>query len=307
MEEKRVLRPEEISIHQLPKSAIGGYDVKKTDAFLTEIANCYSALWQSNLKLQDLINRLSAQLEQFATEQDTAANVSLINVVGDAQTEANRIIEEAKRERDALIAEGERQKADRLDQISQEIERAKANLVAQRDRYMSEIKQEREALESAKSESLLSQEEQLYRIQQKIMDAEIRLQELQAKKEALEVQGEQQVPSLTLADDTRKELVSSLAEEQARIEQATAELVETLTAKREELSELQATLTAKQGELDAAEERADQLSTACQRSEEQLRDYSELAREAASKIKILLDKIDGLGEIEADIRALFED
>ena len=150
------LAPSEIKhAHFAPK--FRGYDQNQVDAFLEEVAWDYEKLFLENQKLEEEIRDLENKMQNFKTMEsgmketlETAQKV-VINVKGNAQKEAELIINEAKAEADKLLTTARKKANNSIEITQKEVGKLKENIKKELETLKEEythLKSEKEIFEA---------------------------------------------------------------------------------------------------------------------------------------------------------------
>ncbi len=110
-----MLTPQDIQEKTFGKAVFGGYDMAAVDAFLEELGEDYAALHKENVTLKANLRALLEKVKEYRATEDAMRNTLLTaqkisdKQVADAQAQSIEIVEKAKKEADAILAEADRQ------------------------------------------------------------------------------------------------------------------------------------------------------------------------------------------------------
>ena len=111
-----MLTPQEVSEHAFSKASFGGYNMTMVDEFLDILTVDYSALYNENAVLKSKMKVLVDKVEEYRSTEEAMRKALLT-----AQRMADEMIREAEQKKHTIIQDAEREAADRIAQIRQEI------------------------------------------------------------------------------------------------------------------------------------------------------------------------------------------
>lgn len=118
-----MLTPQEVSTHAFSKAVMGGYNMAMVDEFLDELTDDYTTLYKENAALKAKMKVLVEKVEDYRATEDSMRATLLT-----AQKMADSIVREAEQKRDQMLAQAEADAHDKIGQLQQELEEAKARL-----------------------------------------------------------------------------------------------------------------------------------------------------------------------------------
>lgn len=119
------------------KAVFGGYDMGGVDDFLDVVATDFTALQKENAVLKGKMKVLVEKIEEYRSSGD-AMQMALVS----AQKTGTEIVEKAKAEAAAILAEANRTKEATLAQAKETAERLVAEAQAKRESVLSSLQQE---------------------------------------------------------------------------------------------------------------------------------------------------------------------
>ena len=136
-----MLTPQEVSEHAFAKASFGGYNMAMVDEFLDLLTADYSALYNENAVLKSKMKVLVDKVEEYRSTEEAMRKALMT-----AQRMADELVREAEQKKEAVIRDAEREAADKVAQLRQEIsneeyrltaaQQATANYVANVNRLM---------------------------------------------------------------------------------------------------------------------------------------------------------------------------
>ena len=98
-----MITPNQIKEKQI-STAAHGYDIDETNAFLDEIADSYTAIFQENKELYKKMEILANKIVEYREDED-----SIKGAIISAQKAANELEKSAKEKADKLVSESDSQ------------------------------------------------------------------------------------------------------------------------------------------------------------------------------------------------------
>ena len=111
-----MLTPQEVSEHAFSKASFGGYNMTMVDEFLDILTVDYTALYNENAVLKSKMKVLVDKVEEYRSTEEAMRKALLT-----AQRMADEMIREAEQKKATIIQDAEREAADKIAQIRQEI------------------------------------------------------------------------------------------------------------------------------------------------------------------------------------------
>ncbi len=97
-----MLTPQEVSTHVFAKARMGGYNMAMVDEFLDTLTEDYTTLFKENAALKAKLKVLAEKIEEYRATEDSMRATLLT-----AQKMAGKMVEDAEKEKDALLAQTE--------------------------------------------------------------------------------------------------------------------------------------------------------------------------------------------------------
>ena len=99
-----MLTPQEVSTHVFSRSRMGGYNMAMVDEFLDTLTEDYTTLYKENAALKAKLKVLADKVEEYRATEDSMRATLLT-----AQKMASQMVQDAEKEKAALLekAEGE--------------------------------------------------------------------------------------------------------------------------------------------------------------------------------------------------------
>lgn len=144
--------PQEVSDKVFPKASGfgGGYQMSAVDEFLDALTEDYTSLYKENVTLKTKLKVLAEKVEEYRVTEDSMRATLLT-----AQRMADKMVKEAERERDTIVAKARRDAADEIAKLEAETEVYRRRLVQAQDNLTRFIAQSRGVI--AQQEAYLSQ------------------------------------------------------------------------------------------------------------------------------------------------------
>lgn len=130
-------------IHQEFKTAFRGYSQNEVDEFLSALAEDYGSILEENVKLKEQLEEAQRQLDQYRQSEELLKN-ALVN----AEKAADDLRQNARKEAELIVKEGEQKVRELLEQAKQEQNRLSSeieSLKQKRNQFEAEL---RSALET---------------------------------------------------------------------------------------------------------------------------------------------------------------
>lgn len=135
-----MLTPQEVSEHAFSKASFGGYNMTMVDEFLDILTVDYTALYNENAVLKSKMKVLVDKVEEYRSTEEAMRKALLT-----AQRMADEMIREAEQKKITIIQDAEREAADKIAQIRQEIANEEYRLTAAQNAttaYVAKIRQQ---------------------------------------------------------------------------------------------------------------------------------------------------------------------
>ena len=154
--------PQEVSEKVFPKSSFGagGYAMGAVDEFLDALTEDYTALYKENVALKAKLKILAEKVEEYRATEDAMRSTLLT-----AQKMAAKLVQEAQTEKENLLQEAKEQHAAQVAQLEEERHEAEEKLTMARQsladfvRHGSELCAQQAAFLNSLPEMQLSPEE----------------------------------------------------------------------------------------------------------------------------------------------------
>lgn len=98
------------------KRTIGGYNTKAVDGFLDEIIGDYESIYKENIELKDKISMLMDQVNHFKSLEETLKSTLLV-----AQSTADEVTSSARRKSNVIIEEAETEAKKIIENAKEEV------------------------------------------------------------------------------------------------------------------------------------------------------------------------------------------
>ena len=112
-----MLTPQEVSERAFTKASFGGYNMAQVDEFLDILTEDYTALYNDNAVLKSKMKVLVDKVEEYRSTEEAMRKALMT-----AQRMADDLIREAESKKDAILAEAEEQAAQRVAELSAQVE-----------------------------------------------------------------------------------------------------------------------------------------------------------------------------------------
>ena len=117
--------PQEVSEKTFPKASFsGGYNMAAVDEFLDSLVEDYTALYKENATLKAKLKVLAEKVEEYRATEDAMRSTLLA-----AQKMAANMVEEAKAEKEQVLAKARAEAAAQVADLEQQTQLAKDKLV----------------------------------------------------------------------------------------------------------------------------------------------------------------------------------
>jgi cell division initiation protein len=142
------ITPNEISNKDF-KKVFRGYDMDEVDEFLDQLVEDYEKLFKENINLKDNVTMLEEKIVHYSNIESTLQNTLLL-----AQTTADQVKENSKREIDILLRDANDNSAsiikkaeDKVLEISKDYEKLKQDYSTFKTRFKALLEAQVESLE----------------------------------------------------------------------------------------------------------------------------------------------------------------
>lgn len=135
-----MLTPQEVSEHAFSKASFGGYNMTMVDEFLDILTVDYSALYNENAVLKSKMKVLVDKVEEYRSTEEAMRKALLT-----AQRMADEMIREAEQKKATILEDAQREAAEQIAQIRQEITNEEYRLTAAQNAttaYVTKIRQQ---------------------------------------------------------------------------------------------------------------------------------------------------------------------
>ena len=112
-----MLTPQEVKSHAFQRASFGGYNMGQVDEFLDILTEDYTALYNDNAVLKSKMKVLVDKVEEYRSTEEAMRKALMT-----AQRMADDLIREAESKKDAILAEAEEQAAQRVAELSAQVE-----------------------------------------------------------------------------------------------------------------------------------------------------------------------------------------
>lgn len=126
--------PQEVSEKAFPKASFGGYNMSSVDEFLDSLTEDYTALYKENATLKAKLKVLAEKMEEYRATEDAMRSTLLA-----AQRMATQLVEEAKAEKEKILADARDEAAAEVARLSHETEEAQQKLALAQSELVSYI------------------------------------------------------------------------------------------------------------------------------------------------------------------------
>ena len=115
--------PQEVSEKAFPKASFGGYNMNSVDEFLDSLTEDYTALYKENATLKAKLKVLAEKMEEYRATEDAMRSTLLT-----AQRMAAQMVEEARTEKEQILAAARDEATAEVTRLAQETENAQKKL-----------------------------------------------------------------------------------------------------------------------------------------------------------------------------------
>ena len=126
--------PQEVSEKVFPRSSFGGYQMSAVDEFLDSLTEDYSSLYKENATLKAKLKVLAEKMEEYRATEDAMRSTLLA-----AQRMATQLVDEAKAEKEKILADARDEAAAEVARLSHETEEAQQKLALAQSELVSYI------------------------------------------------------------------------------------------------------------------------------------------------------------------------
>lgn len=134
-----MLTPQEVAEHAFTKASFGGYNMAMVDEFLDLVTADYTALYKENATLKAKMKVLADKVEEYRSTEDAMRKALL-----SAQKMADQLVAEAQEQKDSIVGNAEKEAAEKIAAIRQEVESEQLRLTAAQNAtavYISKLKE----------------------------------------------------------------------------------------------------------------------------------------------------------------------
>lgn len=248
-------------------TASHGYDIDETNAFIAEIEESFSAIYDENKELYRKMEILAAKIEEYRAEEDSIKDTLLT-----AQKAASQVTKEAKDKADELLSES----AQTVQKTVLDAKEKAEKIVSEAREYTAELTKEKtEAANAIISEASEKAEKEIHDAK---ADSAALLNEAKRISEEL----------LTKAKEEKEYYESLTAKMKEEAESFKAQLVSLYGAQLEKLEDMMhASVIAEKEEteakIDDAEKAMDEVAAQIEEIEQSISEESEIASDAAEE------------------------
>ena len=111
-----MLTPQEVSERAFAKASFGGYNMAMVDEFLDLLTADYSALYNENAVLKSKMKVLVDKVEEYRSTEEAMRKALMT-----AQRMADELVREAEEKKAAMLRDAEREVADKVAHLRQEV------------------------------------------------------------------------------------------------------------------------------------------------------------------------------------------
>ena len=111
-----MLTPQEVSERAFAKASFGGYNMAMVDEFLDLLTADYSALYNENAVLKSKMKVLVDKVEEYRSTEEAMRKALMT-----AQRMADELVREAEEKKEAMLRDAEREVADKVAHLRQEV------------------------------------------------------------------------------------------------------------------------------------------------------------------------------------------
>ena len=118
-----MITPLDIENKQFSKRALNGYSTEEVDDFLDELTIAYEKLYKESAENKQMIDNLNNELNKYRQMESTLQNTLLM-----AQSAAEEIKNEAKKQADTMVSEAEAAANSEIQRIETEVAKKQKEL-----------------------------------------------------------------------------------------------------------------------------------------------------------------------------------
>ena len=118
-----MITPLDIENKKFSKRALNGYSTEEVDDFLDELTIAYEKLYKESSENKQMIDNLNNELNKYKQMESTLQNTLLM-----AQSAADEIKNEAKKQADTMVSEAEAAANNEIQRIESEVARKQKEL-----------------------------------------------------------------------------------------------------------------------------------------------------------------------------------
>ena len=133
-----MLTPQEVAEHAFSKASFGGYNMAMVDEFLDLVTADYTSLYKENAALKTKLKVLADKVEEYRATEEAMRRAML-----SAQMTAQQLVDEAQEQASGIVTTAEREAAEKIASIRQEVESEQLRLTAAQNAtaaYISKLK-----------------------------------------------------------------------------------------------------------------------------------------------------------------------
>lgn len=134
-----MLTPQEVAEHAFSKASFGGYNMAMVDEFLDLVTADYTSLYKENAALKAKMKVLADKVEEYRATEEAMRRAML-----SAQMTAQQLVDEAQEQASGIVTTAEREAAEKIASIRQEVESEQLRLTAAQNAtaaYISKLKE----------------------------------------------------------------------------------------------------------------------------------------------------------------------
>lgn len=134
-----MLTPQEVAEHAFSKASFGGYNMAMVDEFLDLVTADYTSLYKENAALKTKLKVLADKVEEYRATEEAMRRAML-----SAQMTAQQMVDEAQEQADSIVTTAEREAAEKIASIRQEVASEELRLTAAQNAtaaYISKLKE----------------------------------------------------------------------------------------------------------------------------------------------------------------------
>lgn len=121
--EEKMITPLDIENKKFSKRALNGYSTEEVDDFLDELTIAYEKLYKESAENKQMIDNLNNELNKYRQMESTLQNTLLM-----AQSAAEEIKNEAKKQADTMVSEAEAAANSEIQRIETEVAKKQKEL-----------------------------------------------------------------------------------------------------------------------------------------------------------------------------------